>query len=112
MKNGRPDTFVITGDIDAMWLRDSSAQVWPYLPLMKKDKDLQLMVAGLVNRQTECILIDRMPMPSTTALGSYGTTIHNIWLRLHERNGDRFFVLSHSSGLSLLAIHGRHVCVR
>lgn len=57
-KGGRPDSFVITGDIDAMWLRDSSAQVWPYLPLMKDDDKLKDMVAGLVNRQTECIIID------------------------------------------------------
>jgi predicted nucleic acid-binding protein len=38
VQNGRNYTYVITGDIDAMWLRDSSAQVWPYLPFMKKDK--------------------------------------------------------------------------
>ena len=58
MENGKPDTFVITGDIDAMWLRDSTAQVWPYLPLLKEDQKLKDMVAGLINRQTKCILID------------------------------------------------------
>ncbi len=56
--NGRPDTYVITGDIDAMWLRDSSAQVWPYLPLMQEDPQLQQLIAGVINRQTRCILKD------------------------------------------------------
>lgn len=58
MIDGRPDTFVITGDIDAMWLRDSSAQVWPYLPLVSEDKRLRDLVAGVINRQTKCILLD------------------------------------------------------
>jgi meiotically up-regulated gene 157 (Mug157) protein len=56
--NGRPDTYVITGDIDAMWLRDSSSQVWPYLPLMQEDPPLQQLIAGVINRQTRCILLD------------------------------------------------------
>ncbi|HEX7584014.1 MAG TPA: glycoside hydrolase family 125 protein [Prolixibacteraceae bacterium] len=58
IKNGKPDTFVITGDIHAMWLRDSSAQVWPYLPLANEDPKLKSLLAGVVNRQTQCILID------------------------------------------------------
>lgn len=57
-KDGRPDTYVITGDIDAMWLRDSSAQVWPYLPFMPHDKPLQQLVAGVINHQAACILKD------------------------------------------------------
>lgn len=59
MKDGRPDTFVITGDIHAMWLRDSGAQVWPYVPLCPKDEPLRLLIAGVIRRQTACILIDR-----------------------------------------------------
>src|ERR1039457_6244807 len=56
--NGRPDTYVITGDIDAMWLRDSSAQVWPYLPLMKNDTKLGELIKGVINRQVTCIRRD------------------------------------------------------
>jgi hypothetical protein len=57
-RNGRPDTFVITGDIHAMWLRDSTAQVWPYLPLAKDDPGLRRLLEGVVRRQTACVLID------------------------------------------------------
>ncbi|HSD67286.1 MAG TPA: glycoside hydrolase family 125 protein [Vicinamibacteria bacterium] len=57
-RGGRPDTFVITGDIEAMWLRDSTAQVWPYLPLAKEDPALRGLLAGVVRRQTASVLID------------------------------------------------------
>jgi meiotically up-regulated gene 157 (Mug157) protein len=56
--DGKPDTFVITGDIDAMWLRDSSAQVWPYLRFAQKDKRPAEMLEGLVRRHARSILID------------------------------------------------------
>lgn len=56
--HGKPDTFIITGDIDAMWLRDSTAQVWPYMPLINKDKKIKLLIQGLINRQAKCVLKD------------------------------------------------------
>ncbi|MDQ2841584.1 MAG: glycoside hydrolase family 125 protein [Acidobacteriota bacterium] len=55
---GKPDTVVITGDIDAMWLRDASAQVWPYLALAAKDEVLREMLEGVIRRETRCLLID------------------------------------------------------
>jgi meiotically up-regulated gene 157 (Mug157) protein len=57
-EEGKPDAFVITGDIPCLWLRDSSAQVWPYLPLAKGDPQLQALFTGLIARQARCLLID------------------------------------------------------
>ncbi len=57
-ENGEPDTFVYTGDIHAMWLRDSGAQVWPYVRLASSDEHLKRMIAGVINRQFQCICID------------------------------------------------------
>ncbi len=56
--NGKPYTYVITGDIDAMWLRDSSAQVFPYLSLANEDDKLKSLLKGVVNKQIEFVLLD------------------------------------------------------
>ena len=56
--NGKDDTVVYTGDIHAMWLRDSGAQVWPYLQLANKDEHLRSMLAGVIRRQFKCIELD------------------------------------------------------
>ncbi|MBC7935260.1 MAG: glycoside hydrolase family 125 protein [Rhizobacter sp.] len=54
-ENGKPDTYIITGDIDAMWMRDSTAQVWPYLSLINKDEKLKKLIEGVIRRQTNYI---------------------------------------------------------
>ncbi|MBQ9430513.1 MAG: glycoside hydrolase family 125 protein [Kiritimatiellae bacterium] len=58
VKDGNDDTIVYTGDIHAMWLRDSSAQVWPYLRFVKTDEPLRKMLRGTVLRQLKCVQID------------------------------------------------------
>ncbi|GAB5035230.1 Hypothetical protein NocV09_02401060 [Nannochloropsis oceanica] len=45
------DTFIITGDIPAMWMRDSAFQVMPYMKFTKQDPALKKMICGLINRQ-------------------------------------------------------------
>ena len=55
---GDDDTFVYTGDIPAMWLRDSGAQVWPYVQFANEDEELRHMIRGVILRQFHCINID------------------------------------------------------
>lgn len=51
-------SFVITGDIPAMWLRDSSAQMGPFLLAARRDQKIRDMIAGLIKRQFLYIHID------------------------------------------------------
>lgn len=51
-------TYVITGDIPAMWLRDSAAQLRPYLLPAAEDEGLADLLVGLVRRSFRFILID------------------------------------------------------
>ncbi|MGO4936316.1 glycoside hydrolase family 125 protein [Fundicoccus sp. Sow4_H7] len=50
--------FVLTGDIPAMWLRDSTAQVRPYLLLAPIDEKISDIIAGLVEQQFRYIIHD------------------------------------------------------
>ena len=56
--DGSGRTFVYTGDIHAMWLRDSGAQVWPYVDLCGGDEHLRKMLAGVILQQWDLINID------------------------------------------------------
>lgn len=76
--------FVITGDIPAMWLRDSTSQVRPYIPLAANDADVRRLIAGLILRQAKYILLDPYANSFNSEPNGHGHfedhTIRNPWV--------------------------------
>ncbi|KAJ2893411.1 hypothetical protein MKZ38_008691 [Zalerion maritima] len=51
-----PQSFVITGDIIAEWLRDSTNQLSPYQSLASKDPAIYTLILGAINTQSEYVI--------------------------------------------------------
>jgi len=119
--NADGTTYVTTGDIDAMWLRDSSAQVLPYLRFMNGDSEAKMMVRGLLRKQFEYIRRD----PYANAFSNDGSTferkfeidslIYPFWLaeKYYEITADAslfdaFFIMSLRKALDTLESERDH----
>lgn len=81
-------TFVITGDIDAMWLRDSGAQVWTYIQYIKEDPELARLIRGVILKQLEFICLDPYAnafLSDTTQVSEWVTDYTLMKKGVHER---------------------------
>ena len=109
-REGRPDTFVITGDIAAMWLRDSTEQTAVYVPLAPHDQALRRMFRGLLRRQAACILLDPYANAfySEPRLGDFRTDVTEMKPGVHERKWEiDSLCYPIRTGLALLARDAR-----
>lgn len=81
--------FVITGDIPAMWLRDSAAQVRPYVKYAKEDDRLQEILESIIAKQADFVCIDPYANAfneCANGMGHKDDTVLNdhVWERKYE----------------------------
>ncbi|KAF1846601.1 glycoside hydrolase family 125 protein [Cucurbitaria berberidis CBS 394.84] len=80
-------SFIVTGDINAEWLRDSTNQLQQYQLLAKKDKELYQLILGAINTQAEYVIGSpycnafQPPPPSglSPTFQGDGDTVHPIY---------------------------------
>ncbi len=82
--------FILTGDIPAMWLRDSTAEVSHYIPLAKDNAEIRELIKGVIKRQRKYIKIDsytnafKKEPDSHREFNDYPVNIPIVWERKYE----------------------------
>jgi len=87
LKNGDPSTYVVTGDIEAMWLRDSTLQMRPYLEFVATSDEVNDLIMGLINRQSDFIRLDPYANAfyDTSKFGIHRSDLTEMRPGVHER---------------------------
>ncbi len=94
-------TFVITGDIPAMWLRDSSAQLRPFVMLLGHSDTIRATVAEVIAEQWDLITID--PYANAFNATDSAATWHMFDLPAHPRVWERKYEIDSLAFPVLLA---------
>ena len=73
------DTFIHTGDLDDLWLRDSAAEIHPLYPFLDQDPRLDRVVSGLIKRSSRLFGTIPMPMPFALMIHTFLVTHKRKW---------------------------------
>jgi meiotically up-regulated gene 157 (Mug157) protein len=87
LEDNDPSTYVITGDINAMWLRDSTLQMRPYLEFARESIEIKRLFIGLLKRQADFIRLDPYANAfyNVPKYGIHRSDLTEMKLGIHER---------------------------
>ncbi|KAI5955997.1 hypothetical protein KGF57_003483 [Candida theae] len=80
-----PQSFIVTGDIHAEWLRDAARQLSVYQPLVRHDDKLRQLILGAIN--TQAYYVNNSPYcnafhpPPTSKVKPGNTAFDNVYPR-------------------------------
>ena len=83
-------SFIVTGDITAEWIRDSTNQLQGYQALATKDPGLQTLILGAINTQAEYMVLspycNAFQPPPPSGLGSASGGANDIVSPAYDSN--------------------------